>query len=163
MRVSSTVCNTRVRHLIAPSAFFIFLLLLLFNCHGPAKLHLSAPVISRQIPKHNTSELNSTSPPRRKWNVVVRREKRRRDLVYIQSAFLQIETTRRRGLMRAAKPASPKNKHNPLCTDTCGRYRASGSSIHRDFPRGAEGRGRGARRGERKKGTGKKRSIAPQI
>lgn len=41
--------------------------------------------------------------------------------------------------LRAHRNRLPKNKHNPLCTDTCGRYRASGSSIHRDFPRGGAG------------------------
>lgn len=42
----------------------------------------------------------------------------------------------------------PKNKHNPLCTDTCGRYRALGSSIRRDFPR--EGAGDGGQNGRKK-------------
>lgn len=39
----------------------------------------------------------------------------------------------------ACRNRPPKNKHNPLCTETCGRYRTSGSSIRRDFPREGAG------------------------
>lgn len=52
--------------------------------------------------------------------------------------------------LRAHRNRLPKNKHNPLCTDTCGRYRASGSSIRRDFPRGGARDGRGKRVERRK-------------